>query len=120
MRRNFYIFLTLVYVFLIFLLSSFPKLPTVEKPGIDKVEHAIEYSILGFLFLSCFERRDKKIILIAILIVSLYGVMDEFHQYFVPGRDCSVLDMAADFIGSFIGIGVRSKNNPPAYFQLKI
>jgi len=36
----------------------------------------------------------------AVAISSLYGVTDEFHQRFVPGRDFELLDMAADALGS--------------------
>ena len=113
MRRNFYIFLTLAYAFLIFILSSFPKLPTVEKPGIDKVEHVIEYSILSFLLINCFRKKNRRVVFIIILLVSLYGITDEFHQYFVPGRSCSGFDMLADSIGSFVGvwINIRFKRN---------
>ena len=39
----------------------------------------------------------------AILISALYGVTDEYHQMFVPGRTFDVLDMAADAIGSVVG-----------------
>jgi VanZ family protein len=39
----------------------------------------------------------------AIVISSLYGVTDEYHQLFTPGRSFDVLDMAADAIGSVIG-----------------
>jgi VanZ family protein len=39
----------------------------------------------------------------AIVIASLYGVSDEYHQLFVPGRDFDVLDLVADAIGSVVG-----------------
>ena len=39
----------------------------------------------------------------AIVISSLYGVSDEYHQLFVPGRTFDVLDMLADAIGSVVG-----------------
>lgn len=44
-----------------------------------------------------------RAVLGAILISSLYGVSDEYHQLFVPGRSFDVLDIAADAIGSVIG-----------------
>ncbi len=39
----------------------------------------------------------------AILISSLYGVTDEYHQRFVPGRSFDMLDMLADALGSVAG-----------------
>lgn len=44
----------------------------------------------------------KYPIIFTIIITSLYGVSDEVHQYFVPNRECEVLDWAADFIGIVI------------------
>ena len=37
--------------------------------------------------------------LFAMIIGTLYGVSDEFHQSFVPGRTASIWDLAADSIG---------------------
>lgn len=36
----------------------------------------------------------------AIVIATLYGVLDEIHQHFVPGRHPDVLDVLTDFIGA--------------------
>jgi VanZ family protein len=41
----------------------------------------------------------------AVLISALYGVSDEYHQRFVPGRDFDVLDILADTLGSIVGAG---------------
>lgn len=40
----------------------------------------------------------------AIGIATAYGVLDEFHQSFVPGRDTSALDVLADFIGATLAV----------------
>jgi VanZ family protein len=49
--------------------------------------------------------RDVSLraVITAILISSLYGVSDEYHQMFVPGRTFDVLDLLADAIGSVAG-----------------
>jgi VanZ family protein len=39
----------------------------------------------------------------AVVLSTLYGVSDEWHQSFVPGRSPDVLDVAADAVGSTIG-----------------
>ena len=36
-------------------------------------------------------------------IASLYGVADEIHQYFVPGRACLLSDMVINSVGAFFG-----------------
>jgi VanZ family protein len=44
-----------------------------------------------------------RAVVAAIVISSLYGVSDEYHQRFVPGRSFDVFDMLADTIGSIVG-----------------
>lgn len=39
----------------------------------------------------------------AVLIASLYGVTDEFHQIFTPGRSCDPADWAVDTIAAAVG-----------------
>lgn len=36
----------------------------------------------------------------AVLGASTWGVVDEIHQWFVPGRDCSVADIVVDLCGA--------------------
>lgn len=40
------------------------------------------------------------------LVASLYGVVDELHQSYVPGRVCSLADLASDAIGAALGVVV--------------
>ena len=72
--------------------------------NLDKVAHAILYfifEILTFLTLknSSNSKLKKYSVPLAILVVLLFGLTDELHQCFVPGRDASVLDFAADCLG---------------------
>ena len=46
---------------------------------------------------------SARAVLAAIVISSLYGISDEYHQLFVPGRSFELLDMLADAIGSIVG-----------------
>ena len=98
-----------IYLTLIFILSSFSTVPNVKGPlGIDKIAHFIEFGILGFILVHFFRlylpyRKRIIYIILAVLGASFYGGLDEFHQYFIPGRDCSPLDFSADLIGSLFG-----------------
>ena len=70
----------------------------------DKTAHMILYAIFGFLLYHTLKNspypvfRDHPIIF-AIVIGILYGMSDEFHQSFVPGRTESIWDLTADGIG---------------------
>ena len=41
--------------------------------------------------------------LLVVAICLAVGAIDEYHQRFVPGRDSSLLDFAADIAGTFCG-----------------
>lgn len=95
----------------IFTVSSMPgsNLPDMGIPHIDKFIHAAEYLILGFLLARALSKSFQKfnlakIIISAIIIASLYAISDEWHQQYIQGRTCDILDFAADFIGANIGI----------------
>lgn len=83
---------------------------------------AVLYHLLAYFFLALFlnfslvKGKETKFIFIVILISILYGVTDEIHQYFVPGRNASVSDLGLDTIGTilsslfyFVSIGFRKK-----------
>ena len=104
--------LTVGYMLLIFLISS---IPYIVQPGplgsreAPIVEHVIEYSVLGFLLLGSFsstKRTRKQIIFLAVSVAILYGISDEIHQLFVPGRYCDIIDVVANSLGSVIGVMV--------------
>jgi VanZ family protein len=93
----------------IWFLSSQSTLP--QPKGIlgwDKLQHLLAYLVLSVtvgLWISpaFWERRSVFAVLLTMLISSAYGVIDEFHQYFVPGRDCNVWDWLADTLGALLG-----------------
>lgn len=41
----------------------------------------------------------KHALAFTMVICAVYGGLDEFHQYFVPNRECEFWDWLADFIG---------------------
>lgn len=47
--------------------------------------------------------------IVGLIIIILYGVSDEIHQHFVPGRDASILDVMADIVGGSFGMLVAIK-----------
>ena len=93
---------------LIFYLSSQPSIETPALfPGQDKLFHLIAFGILGFLAMGTrqasqqgYRRRQVWQVVFAVM---LYGILDECHQYFVPGRHADVYDVLADAIGGLLG-----------------
>ena len=76
-------------------------------PGQDKLFHLVVFGILGFLVMGTLQTpqngyRQQQLWLVA-LAVMLYGISDEFHQYFVPGRSVDVYDVLADALGGLLG-----------------
>ncbi len=89
----------------IFLLSEQSRLPhTILFPGVDKLQHAAAYGILGILAQFTFGVRGKSwSLLTAILLVTCYAIFDELHQSWIPGRDSDFYDVLADFSGATLG-----------------
>lgn len=74
---------------------------------IRKGAHLAVYLILGFLvyrLLQFYFQNKKYMLLSALLIVTLYAVSDEIHQYFTPNRTALVEDVMLDSVGGLIGI----------------
>jgi VanZ family protein len=68
--------------------------------------HLAEYAVLGALVVYALGRRPvgTRLALAALVFCALYGLTDEFHQAFVPGRVPDAFDWAMDAIGSAAGI----------------
>ena len=97
-KRWFYWIPAVAYMGLIFFLSSQSFLSTpLEFPNVDKVLHMGEYGVLSCLLMLAGLRPWP-----AFAAAAAYGVSDEIHQGFVPGRDASAWDWAADASGAFL------------------
>lgn len=102
-----YKFPAIVWAVAIYLISSIPgsKLPKFAHHINDKIIHGSIFFIFGLLVYRALEPRVKpesfnwKRLTISIGAVILYGLSDEFHQGFVPGRTEDVLDATADSVG---------------------
>lgn len=96
----------LLYCAVIFYLSSRSTLPTpLLFPHQDKVFHVIAYFIMGLFVWRFFRHLTHSALLksiVTMLFCSLYGISDEWHQSFIPGRDADAIDWAADTFGGFL------------------
>lgn len=106
-----YVYLPLgIYWLILFILTSLPSTSFADALRFsDKIKHFIAYLILSFLLslaLHFQEKWDKlklKYAAFAVIISSVYGMLDEVHQIFIPNRSAELLDWLADFSGSLLG-----------------
>lgn len=102
----FYQLPVLVWMCVIFYFSSRPTIEVSVNNNINfafyKTLHVINYAILTTLLIRSFKKKStitinhlKRAIIIAIL----YGISDEFHQLFVPGRTSRFRDVIIDGVG---------------------
>jgi VanZ family protein len=96
----------IAYAALIFYLSGQSRpLPYLTSRFNDKLLHLVEYAAFavvvtwGLAHLVTLPRAARW----AVLIGSLYGATDEFHQWFVPHRSADVADWVADTLGALLG-----------------
>jgi VanZ family protein len=74
----------------------------------DYVAHGLSYALLGALYVRALAGGDLRamtfsLVPLAFALAVVYGVTDEFHQSFVPGRNPSLSDIAADAVGGLVG-----------------
>ncbi|MBN2488635.1 MAG: VanZ family protein [Methanosarcinaceae archaeon] len=72
--------------------------------NIDKIEHMALYFGFGILLYLTFHNSKYTVLrkyapIVAIIVGVLYGMTDEFHQSYVPGRVSSTADLLANGIG---------------------
>ena len=94
---------------LLFLASASTALPGLAVRT-DKLLHAAAYAVLGVLCLrAChggLEALAPGPTLGGYLLAAGYGLFDELHQSWVPGRDASVLDWLADAVGAGLAVAL--------------
>jgi VanZ family protein len=100
-----------IIILILWILSSQSILPQPKGIfGIDKIQHLLAYMTLACMIglwpsRGCWKNRPLMTTLIVTGAAAAYGILDEIHQSFVPGRDCNVWDWAADTIGAALGAG---------------
>ncbi len=102
----------LLWFIVIYFLSSLPGsvFPVVQIPHADKLVHICIFFILcalvdvALIHQRTFPRLASLHLFIALAVVILYGLSDEFHQSFVSGRTADLFDATADVVGGCIYI----------------
>ncbi len=87
---------------LVFIASSRSAVESgIHVANFDKVVHFSVYGLLGTLVLRALGGQRWGW---AIVAVSLFGVSDEIHQHFTPGRSTELADWVADTLGATVAV----------------
>jgi VanZ family protein len=100
-----------------FLLRLFPRISAETLDFIHfcirKGAHLTEYAVLGILLWRAIpehrrhpEAADWWRAGLALIVATVYGATDEYHQSFVPSRGPSVHDVLIDACGAAIALGI--------------
>jgi VanZ family protein len=104
--------------------TSSPGVPIHHIPFRDRGAHFLAYGTLAFFVAHAALRtghagRRLRVWAFAVYTAVLWGLLDEVHQAFVPGRSPDVVDLLADGLGATAGalgrvVFVRRAGSPPA------
>lgn len=104
--------LPLAWMGLIYFLSAQSRPPRVLPSAPDYLLHGGAYALLAFLLSWAAQGRIRPAParprqLVAIFIfATLYGISDEWHQSFVPGRTPELHDVIADAAGAALALSL--------------
>lgn len=94
-----------------FLVSAMPGPPRLPGSVSDVTAHFLAYVLLGAAMLrgvsgAEWSRTSIRGALLAAALGAVYGLTDELHQAFVPGRAPELRDAVADALGAAAGAGL--------------
>jgi VanZ family protein len=115
--------LPLLVMAALYWLSSLPGTPLPDDPGLyalvywvspslQNALHVPAYAVLAaawYWALGIWLRASGARALAAATVASVYGVFDEWHQSFVPGRYASLMDIALNVTGVVLGIWLAAR-----------
>ncbi|MBN2572146.1 MAG: VanZ family protein [Ignavibacteriales bacterium] len=110
-KRILFVYIPLVLYWIVLFIATSLSTESLPKPFVfsDKVAHLLAYLVLSFFVCLAiwaqekFQLVSRRYFFFTLFIVLLYGIFDEIHQSFIPGRSCEFLDWVADAVGAIIG-----------------
>lgn len=102
----------ILWMGLIFALSSQREFPSPSSLAVDiqaVIAHLILFGTLTLLLVVAFGHlhgRVRHFDLFVVAFVTLYGISDEIHQSFVPGRKADLFDVIVDGLAAVFALVV--------------
>jgi hypothetical protein len=100
-----------IWAAVIFMFSAYPTTRTSQIHWQDFVVKKFAHVFVYFVFTVLLYRalinsgvKSKKSAYISIITAVIYGISDEYHQSFTPGREPTVRDVLFDSLGAFLAI----------------
>ena len=92
----------LLWLAVVFTLTSIPNPGTPDVPGGDKAAHAIMYGVFGATVAYALASGPWSAgrLAAAFAVTAAIAAVDEWHQRFIPGRSAAVGDWVADVVGA--------------------
>jgi VanZ family protein len=81
----------------------------VAMPAINNFDKVVHFSVYGLIGTLVLRALGGKRWGLAVVIVSLFGMSDEIHQYFTPGRSMDFADWVADTLGATVAVTLYTK-----------
>jgi len=105
-----------IYLILIFYFSSQSIIPAstalAERFYVRPyLQHILIYAGLTLTISRASNYSKNNSNFLVVFSTTLYGLTDEIHQYFVPGRTFEFLDIGMDFLGAILALIVLSMYN---------
>ena len=96
-----------IYGVLIIIISSIHglSLPPVKIIALDKIVHFFEYALFAVLIFRSFSNlspaiKDRIVIFLTMLFITIFAVFDEIYQNYIPGRHSDPFDFLFDIMGA--------------------
>lgn len=105
-RKVLLVYTPLILYWIVLLFATSVPDNAIPTTGVsDKILHFMAYFVLGVLlnltlaFQNKYKLLQNKSVIATLILGSMYGIFDEVHQYFIPGRSMELFDLMADFSG---------------------
>jgi len=117
MKRYYWLGLVLLWMVVMYIFSAEPNSGAETERifgdanfWVRKLAHVGEYALLTY-FWGCFWRSFTPTLLCSLL----FAISDEYHQYFIPGRTATPVDVLIDGLGIFLACWFLNRQGKLAF-----